>query len=1540
MKKRSFLALLLSLAMFCSCFSAGMLPAAAQEVEGVEFPDALAPGNDANIHDPSIFYDEASGYYYVYCTGIGEVLTVVRTQDPNMRGWERLQFDTSGLITDEITAITRVDNIWAPDLVKVGEEYRLYYSCSQPGRGDSCIAMATSDRPDGGFVFQGIVVQSTQSSWGRTGNAIDPCIVTEEGTGDQYMTWGSFGAGIFIQKMTPDGFLDQSSPAVNIARRTGAQTGVEGPYIRYNADTGYYYLFVSYGDLNNNYNVRVARSESITGPYLDDEGRDMATDSNGTLDSDIGYKLTSGFQYPGGPNDSTGYDGNGAAWMGLGHCSVLEQDGSWILCCHARLNNGNGAYGGLWMQCHQLLWSEEGWPLMVAAFYDGEEVQQIDPGAMVGTFSRIDLSKNDADLTRTSTQMTFAADGTFTSAYGSGKWDFTGENTVYCFYDSGRIDQLKVLPGWDQENGRGCYVITGYDQDTHLQVWGKKISSNYNSTEEISFTPGWQIQITQQNLLAHYPLRYDLSEAEGRYADGTIAGTGYSFDSGMLHLDGGVKSTGNYVTLPAGMLDGRDTMTISFWAENENASGNYAAFYVGSTEATPLNYLLLNPANPSGYVKLAFTDRVASDNQPWNTEVGFAATADPDGNSVQRVEGLALYTVVVDGNQLSLYVNGQPAGDTVTLSRTISDLGENLAVYLAASSYGDDLMAGSFRDLRIYDCALSSVQVAQLYQQKDEILAQQALDSLPVEESDQLKNSLTLPSQSLGYDISWSSDQPQVISSQGEVFRPQAGSQGVTVTLTAQVTVGEQTLTRDFTFTVLPQEEDQNLDAQYYLSLVDLPEYLYTDLALPSTTGNQDSITWTSNLPEVLGNDGSLLSNSTQPQSVTLTANLTYYGGTASRDFTLTVTGGYSYAVAGYMTGDTDLDGSLHLAAVDQDGTVTSLNSGNGLLYADLREIAPNHNGAVSGNTGLYFTSVAFGRQPEGGYLAVVSRSMDQDQVWFYTSSDLVGYDSGTPLALSAGVGVKTIHSVTYSSQENGYLVSWTGETGESYATLVSVDFSRVLRQTQTQPLEVYTTYTLPETALAESAGVLYLTQEEYTSLLNRLTNPTNNGMEAISEIQTTVGVAPEMPETVTATYTDGSTTEFGVEWNLEGLDLTQPGRYTVTGTVQQTQYENPFILYRADPYIVQAEDGSYYFTASYADENYSSYDRVTLRHADTIEGLAEAEDVTLWTGQLLWAPEIHYINGRWVMYYAENIRACARICREGGDPMNPDDWGAEIPFASIPNYYSTSSLDMTYFEVNGQGYVIWAQMGAGNAIQRSTLYLAKLDPNDPSRITGDTMILTTPQYAWEMVNFMVNEGPSVLQKDGKIYVSFSASGTGVEYCMGLVTANADSDLMDPASWSKTGYPVLTSQNVPGEYGPGHNSFTYDEEGNAIFVYHARSESGNSGNTLADSGRHARIKRVHWAADGTPILSMSYEEELAPEYATVTATVVVKASSYSDLDINLDGEENVLDVMKLAQVAVGNDSLDEGVNGDFYQDHAIDVLDVMMLAQLIVEKTN
>ena len=123
----------------------------------------------------------------------------------------------------------------------------------------------------------------------------------------------------------------------------------------------------------------------------------------------------------------------------------------------------------------------------------------------------------------------------------------------------------------------------------------------------------------------------------------------------------------------------------------------------------------------------------------------------------------------------------------------------------------------------------------------------------------------------------------------------------------------------------------------------------------------------------------------------------------------------------------------------------------------------------------------------------------------------------------------------------------------------------------------------------------------------------------------------------------------------------------------------------------------------------------------------------------------------------------------------------------------------------------------------RSSIYIAAIDPSNPTQLTSKCSIITVPEYSWELVNNRVDEGPAVIQKDGKVYLAFSASGTGMEYCVGLLTGNADDDLTNPDNWEKTPYPILTSVDFDNEVsGPGHNSFSVDEHGNPVIVYHAR----------------------------------------------------------------------------------------------------------------------
>lgn len=95
---------------------------------------------------------------------------------------------------------------------------------------------------------------------------------------------------------------------------------------------------------------------------------------------------------------------------------------------------------------------------------------------------------------------------------------------------------------------------------------------------------------------------------------------------------------------------------------------------------------------------------------------------------------------------------------------------------------------------------------------------------------------------------------------------------------------------------------------------------------------------------------------------------------------------------------------------------------------------------------------------------------------------------------------------------------------------------------------------------------------------------------------------------------------------------------------------------------------------------------------------------------------------------------------------------------------------------------------------------------------------------------------------------------------MGMLTADEDADLLDPLSWKKERYPVLASDVQRGIYGPGHNSFTTDEEGNTVMVYHARTESEIEGNPLYNPNRHAMLMKVKWDAEGRPVFSYDENE--------------------------------------------------------------------------------
>nr|WP_241242253.1 family 43 glycosylhydrolase [Thalassotalea sp. G2M2-11] len=302
-----------------------------------------------------------------------------------------------------------------------------------------------------------------------------------------------------------------------------------------------------------------------------------------------------------------------------------------------------------------------------------------------------------------------------------------------------------------------------------------------------------------------------------------------------------------------------------------------------------------------------------------------------------------------------------------------------------------------------------------------------------------------------------------------------------------------------------------------------------------------------------------------------------------------------------------------------------------------------------------------------------------------------------------------------------------------------------------------------------------------------------------------------------------------------------------------------PLIEQRADPFIYKHTDGYYYFTASVP-----AYDHIELRRAKTIAGLADAQTVNVWqkpeTGpysDLVWAPEIHFNQGAWYIYVAiapsreikdDLFQHRMYVLRCTDDNPLTGHWEF---LGQLDTGMDTFCLDATTFTHKGQLYYLWAQKETG--IQgNSNLYIAKMDT--PDRISSTPVMLTKPELPWEIIGFWVNEGPAVLQRNGKVFITYSASATDENYSMGLLTADDDADLLDPSSWSKSQEPVLKSCFEHDVYGAGHNSFTVSEDGNDdILVYHARTYTEIEGDPLWDPNRHTYVKILRWDENGLPL---------------------------------------------------------------------------------------
>ena len=404
-------------------------------------------------HDPAIFKDPKTNNYYIYCTG------AICQKSSDLIHWEMI-----GKVVDAPPAESREwvggDDIWAPDIVKVGDEYRLYCSNSSWGVRQSCIFLAVANDAEGPFVPRGCVLKTSDEF---PVNAIDANIITDIGTGEMYMIYGSFWGGCYALELDKEtGLAKNTGIGTCVARRPlWMSGGIEGPYMIYHPETEYYYLFVSYGSLKSDYNIRVGRSKSITGPFTDFHGRKL-TDTE-DADNTIGFMNFCGYGW-----------NKGTIYMAPGHNSVLhDADGSWYLVCHIREKNFTGADEPSTMQVRKIFWTPDGWPLVSAQPYSGEKDQKIEKEELVGYYEKIVLMPSLPQGIQTAVPMKLGKDGYYECCSIQGKWEYIGNNMICIIYGPNK-EICYAGAVWDHESNKPTVALTGMSEKG-IACWAKRI---------------------------------------------------------------------------------------------------------------------------------------------------------------------------------------------------------------------------------------------------------------------------------------------------------------------------------------------------------------------------------------------------------------------------------------------------------------------------------------------------------------------------------------------------------------------------------------------------------------------------------------------------------------------------------------------------------------------------------------------------------------------------------------------------------------------------------------------------------------------------------------------------------------------------------------------------------------------------------------------------------------------------------------------------------------------------------------------------------
>lgn len=426
---------------------------------------------DVSVHDPSII--KTNEKYYI----IGSHLGFAESED--LIQWKQLSENVPNntLFEDVKTELAesfdfaKTDTLWASDIIQLSDgRYYLYYCACEGSSPLSTLGVAVADNIEGPYKDMGVFLKSGREDlqgnvYDATTepNVIDPHVFYDN-DGKLWMVYGSYSGGIFILEMDEETALPLDDQGYGKKLAGENHSRIEAPYVLYNKETDYYYLFLSYGGLDSygGYNLRVSRSKKPDGPYYDSEEQNMinAKGGKGTHFDDIaiekyGAKLIGNFQF---------YDDNELVKEGYvspGHNSAYydeEQDKYFIL-FHTRFPNFDEYHE---VRVHQMFFNDKGWPVIAPLRYAGETISSYSIKDISGHYSMINHGKDITSEIKQPQSIQLDKNGTVKGDL-TGTWSIDEENNATIIIDDEIYTGFFILQ-WDDYSKKETMAFTAMSE--------------------------------------------------------------------------------------------------------------------------------------------------------------------------------------------------------------------------------------------------------------------------------------------------------------------------------------------------------------------------------------------------------------------------------------------------------------------------------------------------------------------------------------------------------------------------------------------------------------------------------------------------------------------------------------------------------------------------------------------------------------------------------------------------------------------------------------------------------------------------------------------------------------------------------------------------------------------------------------------------------------------------------------------------------------------------------------------------------------------